>query len=259
MPIPQPKTAELADRLNAELHKPRSDEMTLKRLERDIVSLQQAADSNVRMQALMLLGVLEGLRFDVDSSKRMFEQALAASGYDPLVYVNYATTMQALGRFSDALSLIEKAADKSPDVMTLRLALKHASDAFALDRVDYYAAWLDRLKVPNDDTGVTQALHASAWQRELLRLPGVTREDVLARYQAARSVAVVHRVRVAHETAMTSMRGILVEWPVACTDEEVQQMNFEVIENLGRFEHYPGEMAISFGYRASEERVSAAA
>lgn len=218
------------------------------RLQRDVTALRKGHDPQLRSHALVLLGVIEALRFDTSAAKAYFDQALSASGYDSNVYVNYAATLSSLGFFTDALPMIEKAVDKLPEVDTLRLAVKFASNAFAIDKVVHYARWLERLKVPDDDPEVRRALESAAWQRAILEAPGITRGEVLRRYELARSVARDYRVRIAEERANTSTRGVLVEWPVDCDDEGVSAMNYAAVQKLSQLEADPCELLISFGF-----------
>lgn len=249
MAQPQPKTAEIADLLNAELHRPRSDEFSLRRLEREIASLLKSTDSNVRSEALSLSGALAALRFDLPSARRYYEQALAATGNAAGVYLNFASVLLSMGIASEALVMIDKAVAKSPDdPMVLRLAVRAAGTAFELEKVTMLGQRLSALKVPDDGRWVQEAIDGVNWQRALLESPGVTRPALLERYERARRIAIEHRVRVPHERATSTLRGTLIEWVVDCEAREIAQMNFEVAVSLAELPPDPCESLISFGF-----------
>lgn len=257
MIAPKPKTVELAELVNLELHKPRSDALALKRLERDALALRKSQDSGIRGDALALLGVIEGLRFNFDGMRQYFEQALAATGYSPHVYVNYASILGSLGRPVEALAMVERALEKTPDdIEALRLALKLATDAFDVGKADDFARRLRNLDALNDDPQIRRALQCVDWQKILLGAPRVTRNAVLERYIAARSIASKHRVRVPEERTSTSNRGILVEWTVDCDDEEVAEMNFETASVLAQLRPDPSELLIAFGFTSTGASVA---
>jgi len=251
MTLPQPKADEVADLLNAEFHKPRSDEFSLKRLEREIASLLRSSDSAIRTEALSLSGALAALRFDFPSMRRYYEQSLAAAGYSARVYFNFATVLHSMGIAGDALKAIESAVEKAPDDLgVLRLAVKAAGTAFDLEKLDAHVRRLASLDASDEDDAISEALGGTVWQRPLLETPGVTRQALLERFERARKVASEHRVRVRHERSTTSIRGTLVEWAVDCDADEIAQMNFEVALALSEFSPDPCESMISFGFNS---------
>lgn len=249
MAIAKPKTSQLAQVINDELRKSRSDEFTLKRLEREAATLRSAPDAKVRVEALAILGMVHALNFDIEGTRRHFEDALRASGHATIMYENYASILGTLGMPGAALPLAEKAAQKSPDDPTvLRLVIKLSSDAFAVDKVREYARRLASLEKLEDDDEAQKALASISWQQPILELPGVTREALLQRYEAAWAVARAHKVRIQEERASVSSRGVLVEWPVDCNNEQIATMNLEVVDALSDFEPNPCEFHIAFGY-----------
>lgn len=251
---------DLTRAVNAERAKPRSSELVLKRLEREATALLKAQDSEVRTGGLVLLGAIEALRFEVDGTRRYFEQALAASGRASIVYVNYASTLATLGLSSEAAQMIEKAIDRSPDIATLREALKLSANGVEPDRTRHYAAWLGRLDAPDDDPEVRKALESLLWQEFVLQTPGATVQALRERYECARSIAHAHRVRIRDERATLSSRGALVEWAAMCGDDAITRMNFEVAEALAALEPNPVEERVAFGYTplAVEAAIAAA-
>ena len=258
MTAPKPKTAEIAERINRELLKSRSDELVIKRLEREVAALGKSSDSQVRAQALALHGAIAALRFDVDQMRTHFEQALAASGYVPHVYANYAAMLGGLGLSGEALAMAERALAKSPnDPENLRVAIHTASNAFAVDQVERYASELAKLgKLSENDPYIRKALGALKWQRTVLAMPMVTPQSLLLRYDTARGIAREHRVRTPEERATTSSRGTLVEWSVDGADDEIAAMNLEVATRLSALEPDPSELAIAFGF-TSQQAVAA--
>lgn len=257
MTVPKPKTDELTNLVNLELFKPRSDELVLKRLEREAGALLKSSDSEIRNSALMALGMVRSLAFDLDGAKQYFEQALAATGNAPMAYHNYAAMLGSMGRFDEALHVAETGLKKAPaDPGLLRLALKLASDVFEIEKAEEFSRRLQNLELFDEDMQNLRAIESVAWQKLLLTTPEVSRDAVLRRYLAARAVAFSHRVRVQEERTSQSVRGILIEWLVDCDDEEIAKMNYDVAIALSRFECDPSEQLISFGFSPSTEKVA---
>jgi hypothetical protein len=253
MTLPKPKTGEIADLLNAELHKPRSDELTLKRLEREIGSMFRSPDSDIRTEALVLSGALAALRFDIPLARQSYENALAASGYSPHIYYNYAATLLSMGLPDEALAVIEKGCEKAPgEAGMLTLAVEAAGAAIDLEKLEGFGNRLAALQLPEMDPGVRDALEGANWQRSLLESPGVTREELLKRYKCARRISHEHRLRIPEERASSSTRGTLIEWAVDCGATEIAQMNLEAALALADLPPDPCEPLIAFGYTSAQ-------
>jgi tetratricopeptide (TPR) repeat protein len=246
MAVAKPKFEEIAALANAELHTPRSSELSLRRIEREIQGLRSSPDSESRNHGLLLSAVIEALRFDVPAARQRFEQALAATGHHSNAYVNYGVALAALGLFREAFEKIEIAVQKAPEIDTLRLALEFASHALNVEKIEHYAAWLDRLKALDDNA--RKALNNASWQVAVVNAAGVDRQRLFERYEAARGVARAHKLRIPDERATISSRGILVEWAAYCDADEVAQMNFEAAEAMSAVAADPSEMLVSFGY-----------
>ncbi len=257
MPTPKPKSLELKKLIEAELHKPRSDELVLKRLEREADSLLKSQDADSRNEGLIVHGVVQGLRFDIEGAKRYFSQALAASGNSVMAYMNYASILGTLGLFSEALSNAELAVAKAPDdPAALSLALKLATDALDLEKAEHFADRLKKLDVLEKNSEAAKVLESLAWQYKMFEFPDVTREALFRRYESAREVASVHCLRIAFELGNCSSEGVLVEWFVDCSDDEIAAMNLDVSAAIAALEPDPCDALVAFGYTSKEALAS---
>jgi hypothetical protein len=259
MAVPKTRLDDISDLINAELHQPKSTDLSIRRLEREVAAIKGAPDAEVRNQGLVLSAVIEALRFDVDATRQRFEQALAATGYHSNVYVNYAVALTALGLFRDAFEKIELAVQKAPEIDTLRLAGQFAGHVFDVEKVKHYAEWLNRLNALDDHAGLRKALDGMEWQAAVVQAPGVDRNRLLDRYEAARGIARQHKLRIPDERATLSIRGVLVEWAAYCEADEVAVMNYDAAAVMAEIPADPSELIVSFGYAQSSSFAKQAA
>ena len=260
MAAPQPKTSELGKFLNLELAKPRSDDLTLKRMERDARALMGSADARIRGEAQFILGAIEGLRFRIDEARDHLDQAVAITGGSAHVLTNYAAVLGSLGFTIEALDKAEHALEKDAGSPTLlRSAIKLAAACFDIERTEAFERRLRALGVGDDDRFVKNARHYVEWQRRLFSTPGVTREALVNRYRVAVSVAFAHHVRISEERVTSTDHGILLEWSVGCDDDEVAAMNFETVSALSDLPPDASDLQLAFGYTSAETSVRLAA
>lgn len=254
--IPLSKSAQLVDRLNAELNSATSDAFTLKRLEREIEPLLRARDSEERTAGLHLMAMLHALRFEDKDARQLFEQSLAASGYIADYYANYSSLMGSLGFVREAHQLAEKAAGRAPgDAGILSIALVRASDAMRTDKVLEYIDRLSKLEAKDKDKNTERVLECLNWQRLLLENEGIDRDIFLDRYEAARAVARRNRLRVAGEHVRQHYDGVLIEWEAQAEIQKVEAMNAEVIDALAKFPYDRMDLIVSFGYFVHEDAI----
>ncbi len=253
MGIPQPKTNEITEQLNFELTKPRSDEFTLKRLEREIRVLLNSADAETRMNALVLRGALAAAQFDAETARQWYEKALNAYAHAPDVYCTYVGMLMSLGYMSDALAVVEKGLEANPsDASLLLQAVRATASAFQFEKFEEYAARLVGLGSQAESPDFRKILENTRWQRRLLEQAGADPGALLKRFEAAHRVAMRHGVRVQEERVSASSRGALVEWTVGCADSEIMQMNFDVAVTLAEFEPDSCESVMAFGFTSVE-------
>ena len=194
------------------------NDIVVARIRRAIENLRLSGNVIEYREAAGMLSALDG---DVDQTQAHFNAALAASGNNVHVLLNYAIALLNLGRLIDSTNQLDQViARAQDDVSSLHVALKLYNDSFNDRAMDIVSGYLERLgmDIPKEIDGSVIGRHYG-----LLEKAGISWEDA------------AERVALAAETA----RKAKDVWPVINS----QSLEGESIVINFDYHHCPPDLA----------------
>lgn len=151
MQKPERKHNELLEQLDTLLYEP--NEFTLRRIEREANALIKSDAA----YAYMVLGVVASLRPDLAKIDEFFNKALALSN-DPVIRGNYVVSLGRVGRYADALKIIDSFPSLNTDPSMLRDGLQFLRSNGDYERGLAYCERLAKMKTePEDDSDLSNS------------------------------------------------------------------------------------------------------
>ena len=183
MLFPQKKSNDLIDLINSMIATG-SNELTIARVRREAGKLLSAQETT---EANQVLGMLAAFQGDYDEVDRAFRCAIAASGNDHLVTLNYAVALSNLRRHRKAVEVARSVEKRvQDDVEVLAQALGIHADACDVDGARSLISRLARLKHLGKQTAMIESRITP--QSAIFDRNGVSWEDMAARMELVSDV-----------------------------------------------------------------------
>lgn len=173
------KSSELIDSINAML----VEGINFDRLDEILNEAKKLESIGRYTEAKRIMGMIAAINGDAAEVDRHFNAAVASSGRDALVILNYATALGNIHHHVRAIEVVGEAVERAPDDLgILNPALSIYIEAYDIDEARRLQEHLAKLGQPNRDAMLNTKLAAIA---DMLATSGATWTQVSERIELA--------------------------------------------------------------------------
>lgn len=239
---PQEKASVLIEEINAMINSDACDEARIVAIEQEAQSI---ANAGCFYQAKQVLGMIAGMRGDVQGVRQQFEAAMRASGNDILVRLNFARALSNVQQIREAICQIDEVVSFAPDdVDVLLMALDIHQKAYDVSEAEMLIERISRLGmkhlIPEETIDKLDGL------ADLLENNGVSWESVTDRIELATSVLLKsgRHIKYAVETSFGDC--ILMDFFVEGDEGTVACSEHAIHSAIANQSYSPADRIISF-------------
>lgn len=234
MPIPSPelKVNKLLEKINVLLVGDRKNISSF-----DIARLKGEAKQLLKSTAgpaWAMLGMIAMLERDYEEMHNAFSRAEYLCPNDPILQMNYSSTLLRIGFFTEATKHMWDLAQKSRDDLdVLRDAQKTFLATHNFDKAKAVSKWLDRLQpgIPPDTAFYEKIDRHLA----LLESKGLTSEDITAQWEIAYRLIerkYANELSIDHKKSIQEDGSLYIEVGIPDTPEAAASLNLEIAGEL---------------------------
>lgn len=175
-------------------------------------------ESSNFVSAKRVLGVIAGMRGDINEIEKQFKAALNAGGWEAVTVTNYATALSNTGNLIDAMKLIDEAVNACPmntEIITKAVSI-HAT-AYDQDGTERHLEALHRLGCELDFA--EKIMHVTATANEIIISAGATVEQACERIRLAMR-AIIGACGILPDMEALIHDGVLMQQFMLDTDAE---------------------------------------
>lgn len=225
--VPKPKSVELIDRINLELHRDPPNEVAVEHVRREATALMRVAGHEA--EAHSILGMVATIKIQPSEVLGHFRQAVAMGGDDG---VNASISYLRVGLFSEACKLAEMLWASKPDDIE---ALKQASSIFfrsaqITKAAQIYAA----LRKLGKELPETVFEKYSESISSVFSAANLDEAQLIPILETAANVVVVDHKKPLLETyySLTPAGEIAYSFAINAGVDELVDMNFEIADKI---------------------------